>query len=160
MAKQSPFTMTMDSKEGKQRRAEVKRSGGLSVNMDGVREVSKRILSEKGRSDICFFWLFAIHDFAVMNKKEMDYQMRMWAKLAKEGKLTALEENNTESDIDGKKIFGLVITPKGDTPFCPISLSLGSMVSGFGYFFTSESNRNAVFQYIKQKSTWTPEKDE
>ena len=76
MAKQSPYTMAIDSKDGKQRIAEVKRSGSLSVNMDRVREVSKRILSEKGRNDICFFWMFAMHDFAVMNKQEMDTQMR------------------------------------------------------------------------------------
>jgi hypothetical protein len=163
MASKSPYTMKLNSIEGKQRASEVKKRGGMYLQMDCVRQITKQVLSEKGRSDICFFWMFALHDFAVMNKKEMDTQMRMWAKQAKDGILTVLEENNSEHTIEGTeggKIFGLVITPKAYSNMCPISLSLGTMVSGFGYFFTSESNRNAVFEYIKKKSTWTPSEDE
>jgi hypothetical protein len=163
MASKSPYTLKMDSREGRKRISEVKNRGGVYLQMDRVRQITKQVLSEKGRSDICFFWMFAMNDFAVMNKKEMDTQLRMWATHAKNGLLTVLEENNSEHTIEGSeggKIFGLVITPKAPSNMCPISLSLGTMVSGYGYFFTSESNRNAVFEYIKKKSTWTASEDE
>ena len=152
----SPFNVSLDSAAGRKRIRDME-GKTLVLTIESVKKICEEILSIKNKKDICFFWQFAMKNFAVMNKEEMDVQMRGWCKQAKEGVLTVMECNNTETDFNGKMIYGLVITPNMECSLCPISLAIGMMVSGFGYFFTSKANRDAVFQFLKKKSVWTPE---
>lgn len=137
----------------KKRHAEMKKMGGQMIDLKSLRKYARLILSEKNKTDIGFSWIKHYGDFSIYNKEEMTGQMKQWKDLAKQGKLTVYEENNTEHDIEGKKIYCLVITPVGnETSFCPMSLALGVLVSGYTYAFTKKENRDAIFAYIKKNS--------
>jgi len=134
-----------------QRHAELKAKGVSVLHMDDLRKFTRKILTDKNKTDIGFTWIKHYHDFSVYNKEEMTAQMKAWKTLAKDGKLNIYEENNKEYDVEGKTIYCLVITPKpNDTSFCPLSLAFGTMVSGYTYAFTKKDNRDAIYTYIKK----------
>jgi hypothetical protein len=143
------FTMPTDE-QVKRRQEQLKRQGGSLVKMDDVRKMCRRILDVKNKTDIGFSFIQRVMDFGVFNKEEMNEQMKMWRDLAKNGKLQTYPENNMEYDIDGKKVYTLVITPHYDANFCPMSLAWGTMVSGYTYAFTKKENRDAVYGYVKK----------
>jgi hypothetical protein len=134
------------------RHAELKKKGGSMLYMDDLRKFSRKILTEKNKTDIAFSWIKHYHDFSVFNKEEMTAQMKQWKNLAKKGKLTIYEENNKEYDVEGKTIYCLVITPAGGatTGFCPLALAFGTMVDGYTYAYTKKDNRDAIYAYIKK----------
>jgi hypothetical protein len=136
--------------EVKRRVEQLEKKGGISLDMKDVRKMCNHILHIKNKTDICFTFITRVMDFCVLNKKEMNEQMILWKELAKNGTINIHEENNMEYEVNGKKLYTLVITPKNDCGYCPISLAWGTMVSGYTYVFTKQENRDAVYKYVKK----------
>lgn len=136
--------------ESKRRKEQVEKSGGLLLSMDGMRKACRHILDAKNKTDIVFFFVTRLADFGVFNRDEMKMQMRIWKSQAKDGKLTTYASNNKEYDVDGKKVYSLVISPKCVPQYCPLSLAFGTMVSGWTYAFAKKENRDDVFAYVKK----------
>lgn len=132
----------------KRRKEQVK--GGVLINMDGVRKMCRLILDVKNKTDICFSFIRHMADFGVLNKEEMNNQMKMWKDFAKKGLLQMYASNNKEHDVEGKKVYTLVINSKENSAYCPLSLAWGIMVSGYTYAFTKKENRDAVYGYVKK----------
>jgi len=143
------FTAPTDE-QVKHRQEQLKQQGGSLVKMDDVRKMCRRILDIKNKTDIAFSFIHHMMDFGVFNKEEMNEQMIMWKGLAKKGKIQMYIENNQEYEVEGKKVYTLVVNPKHDCNFCPMSLALGTMVSGYTYAFTKKENRDAVYGYVKK----------
>ena len=141
-----------------QRLAELKKRkerGEPCLNIGEIYKFARMILTNKRKTDICFSWIKHYQDFSVYSKEEMTAVMTRWKTLAKEGKLSICEENNTEFDVEGKTIYCLVITPLYEigTSLCPFALSLGMIVSGYTYAYTKKVNRDAIYAYIKKNCT-------
>lgn len=134
----------------KRRHEELKQKGASAIKMDDVRRMCRKILDVKNKTDIAFSFIHHMMDFGVFNKEEMNEQMIMWKGLAKKGKIQMYPENNNEHDVEGKKVYTLVVSPTHDCNFCPMSLALGIMVSGYTYAFTKKENRDAVYGYVKK----------
>jgi len=136
--------------ESKRREEEVSKAGALVLSMNGMRKACRYILDAKNKTDIVFFFVARSADFGVFNRDEMKQQMRLWKSQAKDGKITTYAENNKEYDVDSKKVYSLVISPKCVPQYCPLSLAFGTMVSGWTYAFTKKENRDDVFTYVKK----------
>ena len=111
------------------------------------------MLQSKVKSDIGFTFHQQYHDFMVMNKDEAKGQMLLWKQMAKDGKIMLLEGNNREYDVEGKMIYSFVVQPtnQNHSPcICPLSLAMGTMVSGFTYAFTKKENRDSIYTYVKK----------
>jgi len=139
--------------ESKRREEEVSKAGALVLSMNGMRKACRFILDAKNKTDIVFFFVSRSADFGVFNRDEMKQQMRLWKAQAKDGKLNTYPANNEEYDVEGKMIYTLVISPKCVNQFCPLSLALGTMVSGWTYAFTKKENRDDVYGYVKKYCT-------
>tara|TARA_R110002126_G_scaffold59473_1_gene155834 strand:+ start:341 stop:829 length:489 start_codon:yes stop_codon:yes gene_type:complete len=138
-------------KDIKHRHKELEKRGHTILHMDKVRDMCRGILSSKNKTDICLSYVKHVADFTVMNKDEMKVQMKRWKELIKDGKITILEGNNNEFDIDTKKVYTFVITPVDfETSFCPVALAWGTLVSGYTYVFTKKDNRDSIFAYLKK----------
>lgn len=148
----SPFTFTPSQEFLNQRKKEL---SGKMIRLDlkQLRKFANHILSIKNKTDIGFTWNQTICDFTVMNKEEANQQMLLWKGLAKQDKLSILECNLREYEMDGgKKIYTMVVQPKDleDCSLCPLSLALGTMVSGFTYAYTKKENRDMIYGYLKK----------
>lgn len=89
--------------------------------------------------------------FSAMNNTEMQTQMRLWRKLAKEGKVTIRFVNSKSKTLeDGNTWHWLVIQrPKCWVPYDTLgTMLLGFMVSGHIYCFKSKVNRDRVQEYV------------
>jgi hypothetical protein len=149
MSKQT-FTFTPSEKQIEERHEYLKKNEISTVHMDDVRRECRRILSIKNKTDICFTFIQHLMSFSVYNKEEMTDQMILWRDLAKKGKIEILAGNNREHKIDDKKVYSFIITPTHDCNFCPVSLALGTLVSGYTYVFTKEENRDRIYNYLKK----------
>jgi hypothetical protein len=149
MSKQT-FTFKPSAEQIKQRHEQLKKERYTAIKCDDVRTMCRKILDTKNKTDIAFSFIHHLMDFGVFNKEEMNEQMLLWRNLAKKGDLQLYPENNNEYEVDGKKVYTLVISPKGDSNFCPMSLAWGTMVSGYTYAFTKKENRDAVYGYVKK----------
>jgi hypothetical protein len=148
------FNFTPSAEQVKARREQLSKQRYHHIHCDDVRKMCQKILDVKNKTDIAFTFVQHLMDFSVLNKEEMNEQMKLWRNLAKEGKIQLYVENNMEYEVTGgekeKKVYSLVITPTGDANFCPMSLAWGTMVSGFTYAFTKKENRDAVYAYVKK----------
>ena len=127
-----------------------KKDGGRTIHMDDITKQLQIFITKKVKSDICITYHAALGAMNVFNEEEMQEQMKLWKTQAKDGKLQIRECNNKMFEHDGKKFHVLVVQPTGYAPFCPLGLGLGMMVSGWTYAYTKESNRDAVYQYVKK----------
>lgn len=151
MAHPSPFQFKPTAQWEKEEMAKLKKQGGVLVKSEEVRKHCKMILSVKNKKDIAFAYIKHVNMFSVFNTEEMKDSMKLWKSHAKEGKLTMFPENNKDYEMDGKKLYTFVLSPKIDVGFCPISLFLfDTMVSGHTYVFTKKENRDSVYAYVKK----------
>lgn len=151
MSHPSPFQFKPTAQWEKDEMAKLKKKGGVHMKKEDVQEHCKMILSNKNKKDIAFTYVKHVHMFSVFNTEEMKDSMKLWKSHAKEGKLTVFPENNKEYEMDGKKLYTFVLSPKIDMGFCPISLFLfDTMVSGHTYVYTKKENRDSVYAYVKK----------
>jgi len=131
--------------------AKVNKQGGIHYNVPHLAKHFEQQVLKKGDDDIGFTFFKSLGQFNVYNKEEMKEQMILWKKLAKDGKIHVLEDNNFESEVGGTKLYSLVVSPDNDDEsLCPLGLCLDFMVSGFTYAFTSKQNRDTIFAFIKK----------
>jgi hypothetical protein len=149
----SAYNLKPTKKDLKESLKKLKEDGGRAVHMDDMTKQLRIFIKEKVKSDICITYHVGLGAMNVYNEQELQGQMKLWKTMAKEGKIELLECNNKTFELDGKKFYLLVIQPTKDCHYCPLALSLGMMVSGFSYAFTRESNRDAVYQYVKKYCT-------
>lgn len=151
MAHPSPFQFKPTAQWEKDKMAKLKKQGGVRMKSEDVQKHCKMILSIKNKKDIAFAYIKHVDMFSVFDTNEMKDCMKMWKSHAKEGKLMMFPENNKDYEMDGKKLYTFVLSPKQDMGLCPISLFLfGTMVSGHTYVFTKKDNRDSVYTYVKK----------
>jgi len=108
----------------------------------------------KESSDLCLFFHHDNKDFGVLNKQELEQQMRYWKKEAKAKKLQIREHNNQTKIVDGKEWHILVIQPYNDdklsdyNPCLFGALVLNFMVQGYIYAFDNKNNRDMIYEYV------------
>lgn len=118
------------------------------------------LLSDKNKTDIGFTFHQASLGFVVYNKEEANELMLLWKGLAKQGKILMRECNNREYEVEitkngtkmMKKIYTFVVqtTDEDAMSICPLSMGLGTLVSGFTYGWTKQENRDAIYNYVKR----------
>ena len=158
MAHPSPFQFKPTSQWEQEEMAKLKKQGGVFMRSEDVQAHCKMILSTKNKKDIAFTYVKHVDMFSVFNAEEMRDCMKLWKSHAQEGNLNIFPKNNKEYEMDGKKLYTFVLSPKKDVGFCPISLFLfDTMVSGHTYVYTKKENRDSVYTYVKKYCI--PEKD-
>ena len=158
MAHPSPFQFKPTPQWEQEQMAKLKKQGGVFMKNEDVTKHCKMILSKKNKKDIAFAYIKHVNMFSVFNTEEMRDNMKLWKSHAKEGKLNVFPANIREYEMDGKKLYTFVLSPKHDVGFCPISLFLfDTMVSGHTYVYTKKENRDSVYEYVKKYCI--PEKD-
>jgi hypothetical protein len=112
-------------------------------------------ISDRRPNEICITYIHRLHGFSWFNKTIMNKQMKLWRKDAKENKIKmGLYNNKTTKDEQNNTWYILVVQEYCDGEmeecnFDPMGLFImGEMVSGFMYAFQSESNRDAVYNYV------------
>lgn len=108
-----------------------------------------------GSTDLALSFFHAAKEFYVLNKAELEEQMRTWRKLAKEGTVKMRAYNNKTQTARGRTWHFLVVQsyhPNGEMMECNVDpfglFVLGELVNGFVYAFTREANRNMVYEYV------------
>jgi len=106
-------------------------------------------------TDLALSFFHDAKEFYVLNKEELEEQMRTWRKLSKEGRLKMAAYNNRTQTAKGRTWYFLVVQayyPNGNMMECNVDpfglFVLNEMVSGFLYAFTREANRNMVYEYV------------
>lgn len=146
----SNFFVAPTDEQVKRRQEQLKKQEDVIINMGDIQKMCHRILDVKNKTDIVFFFTKRLMYFGVMNKEEMNEQMKMWKDMAKEGKIEMNPENNNEYNIGGKTVYTLVVqNPKSG--ICPLSVALSlTMVNGTTFVFTKKENRDAIYGYVKK----------
>jgi len=109
------------------------------------------MLKEMDNSDICWTYGRIKKRCCLLNKREMEIQMKSWRKLARDGKIKIEKFNDRSKTINDKEYHFFVVqtTNDNDTMFDPIGCSLyGFIVSGYIYSFKNKSNRDKVREYV------------
>ena len=93
--------------------------------------------------------------FSLYNKTQTQQQMKLWRKLAKEGKIKIAEYNNKTKIINGVEHYILVVQAydggefNESNSFDPMGIFiLGEMVDGYIYLFKSKENRDKTYEYV------------
>ena len=69
----------------------------------------------------------------------------------KAGTLQIDECNNCEAEVNGRKVYGFVVT--GIKGWDPVALAIGGyLVDGYAYWFVSKANRDNLFKYLSGSS--------
>ena len=95
--------------------------------------------------------------FCLLNREEMDTQMKIWRKMRKDGGLKIKRYNSKTAEHNGKTYHFFVIQPyengkMEECNFDPMGLFiLGEMVSGYIYAFPNKANRDAVEKWVMGK---------
>lgn len=119
-----------------------------------IKEKYDYALKMKTSSDLCLFFHHNQKDFGVLDKQELEQQMRYWRKEAKAKNLQIREHNNQTKIVDGKEWHILVIQPYDDAKLQDYNPCLFGMlvlnfgVSGYIYAFDSKNNRDMIYQYV------------
>jgi hypothetical protein len=146
----SAYNIKPTKKDLKASLKKLKEDGGRIVHMDEMTKQLRLFIGGKVKSDIGITYHVGLGAMNVFNEQEMQEQMKLWKTQAKDGKLQVRECNNKTFEYGGKKFHVIVIQPTNMASCCPLAMSLGMMVSGWTYAYTKESNRDAVYQYVKK----------
>ena len=113
------------------------RKQGLYTTED-TRDEAQVALFKMDPTDYAITLLHKHGRFSVYNKEEFSEQVGLWR-----GKCILLPENILPIHFNGKTYWLFIIQPKNmdeedDTPFSPLALAFGVMVSGYGYITPSK----------------------
>jgi hypothetical protein len=118
------------------------------------------MLGMKTSSDLGVYFHHQQKQFTLLNKAELNQQMKQWRQLAKDEKLIIRSQNNKSfTDENGKEWHILVIQPFDEDkmknfmsdPFG--MLVLGFMVTGYIYAFDNINNRDMIYNYVMKIKT-------
>jgi hypothetical protein len=92
-------------------------------------------------------------DFMLLNKEEMNEQMKIWRQQAKNGLIVINDCNDFKlRDEDEKKWYVFVVQNRDETKSCGIDpfgiYILGILVDGYVYAFKSKTNRDNIRNYV------------
>ena len=106
-------------------------------------------LRQQMRGDVAMTFIFRIEQFSWFDNNTMKTQMKMWRKLAKEGKIIMRTCNNKNFNYKGKEYYLLEVQKIEEDPTCLIGLFIAKLlVNGCGYVFLTESSRDKVVEYV------------
>ena len=105
---------------------------------------------DKKRGETFFFHHVALNEGSWGNNEEMREQMKIWRRQKKEGILEINTGNNREFMINGKMWFTLVVqdVDVDKNRIDRLGFGVGFVVQGMIYWFSSETNRNSVVNYV------------
>lgn len=114
-------------------------------------------LSQKGKG-MCFYYHHEKSlELGLMwcDREPLNNEMRRWRKLKKKGDIVINKENNRTLERAGKKWYVLVIQSPDENKMpniCPFSVgAFNFLVSGYVYYFSSEKNRDMVYEYVMKE---------
>ena len=118
-------------------------------------------------AEIAFCFNHQHKQFALLNRGELNEEMKRWKKNRKAGITKIKRFNSKTANVKGTEYHFLVVQPykNGKMTQCnfdPMGLFIfGEMVSGFIYAFTNKANRDAVEKYVmgEYDNTQTTESD-
>jgi hypothetical protein len=123
----------------------------IMFNSRSVLKKCRQILKIKDKNDVGFYYDYSSLSLVVLDKEDMNDNMKRWKDLAKQGKIQMYAKNNKEYDIGSKKVYTLVMSPlRIGWPICPISEAWRTTVNGTTFVFTKKENRDAVYGYVKK----------
>ena len=121
----------------------------VNVNREAFTENFDYSLKQQLKGDVAISFHYGLKEFCWYDNNTMKEQMRQWRKLAKNGKLIMRRCNNKNFEFNGKEYYLLEVQGSGGDPPCLIGLFIAEMiVSGFGYVFLDETNRDKVYEYV------------
>ena len=132
------------------RRIMAARAAGI-YTMEDTRDEMSLSLSQMTDSDVGITLVKAHGKFAVFNLREFLAQLQLWKPMG----IVCQAVNVREREIDGKTYWSIVIQPavlkEGDlaSSFCPLSLALGMMVSGFTYIVKTKALADIAVAALK-----------
>ena len=121
-----------------------------------TRDVKKQwnIALKDKQTDICICWNHSHRCFSWLSAADMQQQMKMWRKQAKQDTMKICAYNNRDVDVDGKMWYIMIVQPykDGDLDDCnldPAAMSIfGIMVDGYCYAFEHKENRDKTYKYV------------
>ena len=137
-------------------------SNRMSINREQMLRAYFAYQMDRQTADICFFAhresLMTHGCLNVFNKEELTEQMKMWRKLAKQGKLKIHDYNCKSAYLpNNNECWFLVVQAydpstneiKEEQPLDPVGWFLcDELVDGYMYVFKSKKNRDAVQEYV------------
>ena len=122
----------------------------------------KMMVESLSPRDTCIFFHKGLGCFNCFDNNELKPQMKIWRKLAKEGKAVMRKCNDGEHTIHGRKFYSLTFQ-QADLEDSSIDsgalLGIGYAVTGCVYFFTNAQNRTRIREYV-MKDIPEPDLDE
>lgn len=125
-----------------------------SIHSDAIRMSFKSSYPTWNKNEVMMSYFASGNCFNFQNKTQTQKQIKLWRRLAMEGKIKIANYNNKTKIINGVEHYILVVQPYKDgqftyTCFDPMGLFiLGEMVNGFIYLFKSKENRNKIVEYV------------
>ena len=126
-----------------------------TINKETIINSFKPAYHSWKQDEIMMTYLVERSCFSLYNKTQTQNQMRMWRKLAKDGKIKIAEYNNKTKIINGVEHYTFVVQLyDGDefsksNSFDPLGLFiLNEMVDGYTYLFKSKENRKNIYEYV------------
>lgn len=124
------------------------------ISKKDITEAYNETMDGKEPTDLCVFFHAKEMAFSVMNKDELNEQMKSWRKQAKGKTVKMRKANNKTKTYDGKEWHILVVQPYDDEKLAhynpdPFSLLLlGFYVNGYVYAFDNIKNRDMIYEYV------------
>jgi len=131
----------------------------ILINGDNVRSVFNNSLKDWKPNEICLSFIPNRGTSELFTNEIMKEQMKIWRKLAKQGKIKIMEYNNKTKMVNDVEHYTLVVQPykndkMSDCDFDVMGLfCLGEMVSGYMYLFKNQKNRDTIYNYVMKNIT-------
>jgi hypothetical protein len=125
-----------------------------TYHKDGIENAFKTAYNAWRPNEVMMTFYCAEQAFSLYNKGQSQNQMKIWRKLAKDGKIKIMEYNNKTKLINGVEHYIFVVQPYENEKMtdCNFDVTglmiLGEMVSGFVYLFKKKENRDVIYNYV------------
>ena len=111
-------------------------------------------IQDQRQGEMCLTFYKAINCFMWYDKHTLTENMKTWRKSAKNGSIKICKYNNKTVEYMGKIYYTFVIQSYKNNicqqdGWCPLMLcGFNTMVSGYGYCFRTQENRDTIYNYV------------
>jgi len=111
-------------------------------------------IQDQQQGEMCLTFYKANNHFMWYDKPTLTENMKMWRKSAKNGSIKICKYNNKNLEYMGKTYYTFVIQSYKNNicqqdGWCPLMLcGFNTMVSGYGYCFRTQENRDTIYNYV------------
>lgn len=119
-------------------------------HIDSIREELNACVEDLQDGEMLTTFVRRVNKFMSYDLKMFRQQLALWRRQ----RAVCLRSNIREVEIAGRKMWLFVIQPRvmreddSSSAVCPLSLSLGSMVSGYGYITTKKEYAYTVCEAL------------